>query len=223
MILIEVAAFLAVIVLAGLWIYLPEFNWEPWIALCGSIAIGTDLYRRFARRRVDMTSVPDADSDLSWLLQKAESIPLSESLPRALRYAKRTGNTELEKWSRLELYGYHEHGGVGDYGECDVEVPRYRTAAGRWYNQYDQRLDISDQPDLSFINEYRFRSGVAELEELGGREEMQNLADDDLAGLLKMELGVQVTRFCFNPIDIRRMLNVIRNQLLERLSDSASR
>ena len=118
---------------------------------------------------------------------------------------------------RLELYGYSREGGMT---EEDV-VPEYRAVAGRWIDRFGHILDLSDYPDLAVVNEYRFRFGAAQLEELAARQDMQNITDDACISALRA-VGIEVVRFCFSPIEVRGVLDVIRNKLAEKVSDVLS-
>lgn len=224
---LEIIAVIATVALGVLWILIPDRNWEPWIALCGTTTVVAELLRRFGpKRHADSSSVaPSAfltakprDEAAEWLERNVHSARLSESLPRALQFAKRTGNGPLERWCRLELYGYDKDGGMTD---ADV-VPEYRAVTGRWMDRFDRMLDLSHYPDMSIVNEYRFRFGVAKLEELAAKQEMQNIADDQLIGLFREHMGVEVIRFCFSPIEVRGVLDTIRNRLAEMVLDALS-
>ena len=105
--------------------------------------------------------------------------------------------------------------------DADV-VPEYRAVTGRWMDRFDRMLDLSHYPDMSIVNEYRFRFGVAKLEELAAKQEMQNIADDQLIGLFREHMGVEVIRFCFSPIEVRGVLDTIRNRLAEMVLDALS-
>jgi len=161
----------------------------------------------------------NTEDETTWLRDNIHTANLRESLPRALQFAKSAGLSDLERWVRLELYGYKRDGGMTDE---DV-VPEYRTVTGRWMDEYDRMLDISHDPDLAFINQYRFRFGVGELEPLAACEEMQNLADEHLINVLRKEMGVRVVRFCFSPIELRGVLNHIRNRLAEMVLDAINK
>ena len=158
------------------------------------------------------------DKLANWLHDNVHSAQLSESLPKALQYAKRIGNGALERWVRMELYGYTKDGGMTD----DDVVPEYRAVTGRWMDRFNNMLDISHYPDLSIVNEYRFRIAIAKLEELASKQQMQNIADDHMINLLREKMGVDVIRFCFSPIEVRGVLDTIRNRLAEMVLDSLS-
>ena len=104
----------------------------------------------------------------------------------------------------------------------DDVVPEYRAVTGRWMDQFDRMMDFSHQPDLSIVNEYRFRFGVAKLEELASKQEMQNIADQNWINLMREHMGVKVIRFCFSPIEVRGVLDTIRNKLAEMVLDCLS-
>lgn len=169
----------------------------------------SELARRY---HVD---IQQDDPNVAWLEGNVHTAKLTDSLPRALQFSKRIGDKSLESWIRLELYGYDKEGGMTD----DDEVPEYRAVTGRWIDNHDRVLDLSDYPDLSIINMYRFRFGVAKLEELATRQEMQNIADDQFIQLLREHMHVHVIRFCFSPVELRGVLHSIRNRLAELVLD----
>ncbi|WP_417746321.1 hypothetical protein [Rosistilla oblonga] len=190
------------------------------LIVAGILLFGMALILQISREigrptsdRNDPHETKPTDSLATWFDDNVHSANLSESLPRALRFAKQIGDEELSRWIRLELYGYNEQGGMK---ESDT-VPEYRAVPGRWMDKYDAMLDVSSYPDLAILNEYRFRSSIAELEELGSRTEMQNISDVYMTNLFREHMGIEVFRFCFNPIGVRGTLDVIRNLLAEKL------
>jgi len=84
-------------------------------------------------------------------------------------------------------------------------------------DKYNRMLEIQD-PNLHFVNGYRFRIGVRQLEELARKEKMQNIRDEDIIELLRRELSVDIFRFCFSPIEVVGVLDRIRNRLLEKIN-----
>ena len=99
--------------------------------------------------------------------------------------------------------------------EQDI-VPVYREVTGRYIDHYNRILQISD-PELDFINGYRFRNSVKQLEELASKTDMQNIRDEGYIDILHKNLNVDVCRFCFSPIEITGVLNKITNVLLEKV------
>ena len=167
------------------------------------------------------SSLPTQDANASetiekWLAANVHSAKLSESLPRALQLAKQIQNQSLEKWIRLELYGYNSDGGMTDADE----VPEYRGVTGRWLNAQGQILDFSNYPDLSIINHYRFRFGVARLEQLAEREQMQNVVDDQFILILREQMGISAVCFSFSPVEMRGVIGHMRNLLTEKIHDA---
>ncbi len=112
----------------------------------------------------------------------------------------------------MELYGYSEEGGMT---EQDT-VPEYRAVSGRYMDQYNRMLQIDD-PELGFVNTYRFRYSVRILEDLAQKTDMQNIRDDDIIQILRKHLKVDVFRFCFSPVEINGILDNIRNRLMEKI------
>ncbi|HIJ78819.1 MAG: hypothetical protein OEY01_07080 [Desulfobulbaceae bacterium] len=227
MLILEIVSFIATIILGVLWIKFPNYNWEPWIVLCGAVTLAADLIRRVTNERHSKASsviIPPQNArtlsqEAKWLKSNIHEAKLSESLPRALQFSKSIDNKKLERWIRLELYGYNKDGGMTD----NDFVPEYRAVTGRWVDQFNQMLDITHYSgDISIVNEYRFRYGVAKLEDLASRHDMQNIADEHFINLLREHMGVEVIRFCFSPVEIRGVLDTIRNKLAEMVLDCLS-
>jgi len=211
---IEVIAFLATAALATLWICDPGGNYEPWTVVCGLVSVGVELYRGFlTRSEGEPEPLTRSGELLHWIQEHGVEKPLGQILPRALQLAQLLGNESLEHWVRMELYGYTQEGGMT---EQDV-VPKYREVTGRYMDQYNQMLHV-DNPKLAFVNTYRLRYGVRQLEELASKTEMQNVRDEKFIRLLREELHVDVFRFCFSPIEVTGVLDHIRNRLLEKVN-----
>ena len=212
---IEVIAFLALATLVTLWAWSQDGSYEPWTAVCGAIAGGLEIYRRFFNEETDEANrVPghSTESLLTWLLDNVSQKDLSETLPQALRLAQRTGNVDFEKWVRLELYGYKGENGMS---ETDM-VPEYRSVTGRYINAYGQTLQFQD-PKMSFINVDRFRVGVRELEGYARKPGMLYLANEDLLELIRTKFGFAAVQFGFNPTAILGILDAIRGRLYDRI------
>lgn len=212
LIVFEFAALTATVVLAILWIRDPSGNYEPWTVLCGVVLMITEICRRL-RGKSHHASFPGSKEEmLAWFQEHGPVKPLTELLPRALQLAQKVQNQELEHWARMELYGYNSDGGMT---EGDT-VPEYRAIGGRYIDVHGQILHIDD-PKLEFINAYRLRLGAAQLEELSKKTEMQNLQDPGYLQIIRQNLGVNVYRFCFNPVELIGVLQNIRNALLEKI------
>jgi hypothetical protein len=215
---IEVATFAALAILAVLWVWSKNGNYEPWIVLCGVVTGGLELYRRFVLKEEAESSGSPGDtarSLLSWLTANASTRDLSETLPKAVRLAQMLGDKDFETWARLELYGYRSDNGMA---ETDV-VPEYRTVVGQHTNRYGQPLIIQD-PDLAFVNEERFRFGVRELEAYAKKNGMLYVQNPHMFALLKQHLGFDAVQYAFNAASILGILDSIRSRLLERLRDA---
>jgi uncharacterized protein (TIGR02391 family) len=148
------------------------------------------------------------------LRAKAPTAPLTELLQSLVILAGDVQNREVEKWAKLELGGY-----VRDNPELnnDVVVPEYRTVAGIWHDRFGRPL-IIDNPKLLFVNSYRLRNGVAELEELSQSDSPHMLLDPGLAKTFREELNVEVDRIIFGPREVVGVLSNIRTRFIDALS-----
>ena len=138
---------------------------------------------------------------------------LSKLLPSVLIIAKKLGDKGLEKWTLLELNGYFSH---NEALTKEVEVPEYRTVPGQYHDIHDRPLIVQD-PKLHFVNEYRLRHGVSELEKLQKSEDFLSFKDQKFIGLIKDHLGVKVHSFSFSPTSIIGILDGIRTALINKL------
>lgn len=223
LVLIEIAIWIATAILVVAWIGNPHANWEPWTVVCGLIGAALEGVRRYRARRPvssDGRPVPIANSSqpsslAQDILSRIHQQPLSRLLPDAIELAKQVDNEELERWCRLELYGYGPQGGMR---ESDV-VPEYRGVTGRWMDEHDRMLDLSNYSDLSIVNHYRLRFGMKKLEELAARDKMQNIADDGARQMLRQYTQFDAVRFCFSPVEIVGVLDVVKNLLAEKIRD----
>ncbi len=207
-------AWLTTGILAVLWVRNPTGNYEPWTVLCGVVAAGAEGYRRFRGRSKELPNQLSKPEELiRWIQEHGTEKPLSQVLPRALQLALLIKDPDLEHWLRMELYGYTQEGGMA---EQDT-VPEYREITGRYMDEYNRMLQIQD-PRFDFVNGYRFRLGVRQLEEIAGKSEMQNIRDEDFVELLRQELQVNVHRFCFSPTEVVGVLDRVRNRLMERIN-----
>jgi len=214
---IEILTILIAVIFGILWIRNPQGNYEPIIAMCGTIGLVLEFVRRIGPWKQSVIKEQPSDdipSLLSWLLTNALSLELSRLLPFMIRLAQKLGRKDLEKWARLELNGYY-----GEYGMTETDVvPEYRTVAGQHTDEYGRPLVLPD-PRLGFINETRLRHGVKELEELTKTEQMVFVRDVSASSLIREHLGVEVTRFVFNPVAVAGTLERIRIELLDRLNE----
>ena len=222
MILFDILALILTTIIGIAWLMLPNKNWEPWLVLCGAGVAAVDLTRRLQDRKNKLSGGISTRYDVAtskdklreWLDSNVYTAKLSESLPRALQFAKRIGDRELEHWVRLELYGYTKDSGMT---EGDT-VPAYRAVTGRWLDEFGRILDLSQYPELAIVNEYRFRFSIAKLEELAGKSEVVHLADDHCRNLIRTHMNVEVVQFAFSPVEIRGALDAVRNMLVEKIS-----
>ncbi|VAW29961.1 hypothetical protein MNBD_CHLOROFLEXI01-3329 [hydrothermal vent metagenome] len=147
--------------------------------------------------------------------QKASSEPLSQLLPSMLTLARRLHNQTMENWVRLEMNGYLPENPAMN---SDVVIPEYRTIAIQHSDEIGRPL-IVNNPTLHFVNEDRIPMGVAELENLAKEPEMLVVRDPTFSKVLREKLGVEVTRFTFQPSAVVGVLSNIRSKLLDWLNE----
>ncbi len=148
-----------------------------------------------------------------WIQKSSLGEPVSHLLQHVIRLAQILSESDLERWARLELFGYDVE---GQMKETD-SVPEYRTVVGQYVDAKDDPVVFPGR--LHFVNEYRFRQGVATLEDFAGQNDMQNIADPGFLELLKREFNVRASRFCFNPLAIRKVLHSIRNRAMDKVRE----
>jgi uncharacterized protein (TIGR02391 family) len=148
------------------------------------------------------------------LRAKASTAPLSELLQSLVILAGEVNDKEVGKWAKLELGGY-----LRDNPEMnsDVVVPEYRTVVGLWHDRYGRPLVINN-PKLQFVNSYRLRNGVAELEQLSQDDRPHTLLDPGHAEVFREELNVDVDRIVFGSREVGGVLSNIRTRFIDQLS-----
>ena len=152
------------------------------------------------------------------LFNDLDNRPLSEALPRILRVAQETGDSELEQWVRLELNGYwRSNSAMSD----NVEVPEYRTVVGRWKDDFGNVFVIPTE-NFSFLNEFPLRNAVIELEAYQQSENELGLREIELSTILREQLNIDVSTFWFKAIAVRAVLSDIRIQASDRLMERRS-
>jgi len=150
---------------------------------------------------------------ISKLIDRLSERPLSVSMAQARKLAVQLGEVEFDRWLRLELYGYFNTNSA--LREEDV-VPEYRGIGGQLTDEHGNVHVMSD-PKAQFLNEDRLRFGVEELEQLQFKTGPLSYRDPHRAGLIRQHLGVEITRFSFNPAQIAGVLASIRGELQDRL------
>ena len=150
------------------------------------------------------------------LAQNASIAPLSELIAELLILAQEDGPSEVAKWAALELGSYFRgNSAVTD----EVVVPEYRTVAGQYSDQYGRPLVITDSR-LAFVNEYRLRYSVSELEKMENRSGLLAVADPKFIEMIRDKLNVEVHQFCFSPSCISGVLSGIRARFIEVLREA---
>jgi len=139
---------------------------------------------------------------------------LSKILPSAFILSKKIEDKELEKWMQLEMSGYFNSNPALTE---EVIVPEYRIVPGQYYDIYRRPLIISD-PKLRFVNEYRLRHGISELEKLSRSSKLLTIQDPSFLKLIKENLNVEVHSFSFSSTSIIGILDAIKTNLINKLS-----
>jgi len=142
---------------------------------------------------------------------------LSTILPSVLILAKQLQDKELEKWTELEMNSYYKYNKALTE---EVVVPEYRTVAGQYYDMYNRPFIITD-PELKFVNEYRLRHSVSELEQLSQSEKFLSLQDQTFTDLIKENFHIEVHSFSFSATSIIGILDAIRTNLINKLIEIA--
>lgn len=138
---------------------------------------------------------------------------LSGILPSVLILSKKIDSKELEKWIQLEMNGYISSNPALTN---EVVVPEYRIVPGQYHDIYGRPLIIED-PELRFVNEYRLRHGVSELEKLSRSSKLLTLQDQNFIKIVKDNLKVEVHSFSFSSTSITGILDAIRTNLINKL------
>lgn len=147
------------------------------------------------------------------ILKKIDDEPLSKSLPMVLRLSKSIGESDLEKWVKLELNGYfNTNPALTD----EVVVPEFRTVTGQHSDDYGRPLVIKDHK-LAFVNTTRTRYGVADLERMLDENFTCSYRDALMSEIIKNNLDVEVSIFSFHTRQFAGVLSGIKAELSERL------
>lgn len=138
---------------------------------------------------------------------------LSEVFPSILILAKTIKDKELEKWAELEISGYFK-GNASLTSE--VIVPEYRSVPGQYTDLQNRPLIIND-PKLKFVNEYRLRNAISELENLAQKNSMMSIQDSSFIDLIKRKLNATVHYFNFDTVSVIGILQAIRTNAINKL------
>jgi len=182
--------------------------------------IGAKADPRMPRRYESVTkfklriSFSPMSIDATQFLADINSSSLSDALSQVIQLSRTSSNRGLENWARLELLGYfNTNSAMTD----ETIVPEYRTVAGQWFDEYRRPL-VLDNASLGFVNEIRLRHGVAELEGLQSARNTLTARFPEFSELIRRELGVDVSLFCFSPHAVGAVIASIKTELHERLS-----
>jgi len=139
--------------------------------------------------------------------------PLSQILPSALILSKQLKIQELGKWIELEMNSYFNSNAALTK---EVRVPEYRIVPGQYFD-INGRIFIIEDPNLKFVNEYRLRNGVQELEDFSRKETLLTINDPSFTELIKNHFNVEVYAFRFSSTSVIGILTGIRTNLINRL------
>ena len=151
-------------------------------------------------------------TNVKTILNNIDSMPLSNSLGKALRLSQQTHSKDFEQWCRLELVGYFSSNPAMDE---NVVVPEYRTVVGQHVDYYGRPLILEE--NLSFINGTRLRNGVSELESILNTHDMVVMQDPHTCDLIKKYLNIEVHFFRFSPSNLSGILSSIKMRLSDWL------
>ena len=149
------------------------------------------------------------------IAQNASRDVLSELIAELLILAQETDRPEVAKWARLELGGYFR--GNSALTE-DVVVPEYRIVVGQYWDRYGRPLVITDSR-LHFVNEYRLRYSVLELEKMESHSGELAIDDPKFTEMIRKQFNVEVHQFRFGPSGISGVLSGIRTTLIDKLEE----
>jgi hypothetical protein len=175
------------------------------------ISAGRDLHLTL---HGDAATPPRTEKDelVDWIRKNGFREPVSQILPQVIRLAQIIGNADVEHWARLELFGYNRDGGMRE----DEKVPEYRRIVGQHHDSFNRPLQVPAK--LHFVNYYGLRYGAATLEEWSKKTEMQNIADPGTIELIRDNLGVIVSRFCFSPLALVEVVSAISQSYFGEIS-----
>lgn len=135
-----------------------------------------------------------------------------KSLSARLQSIVRKGGRHRH-WAQLELHGYYSQNGMT---VKDV-VPEYRQIAVQYFNEYKQPILIP--AELSFLNVYDFRMGIAELEEhVQSETEYFFIRDDSVTKVFADHLKIGFVQMQVTRASLRAMLPAIETELHKRLA-----
>lgn len=135
---------------------------------------------------------------------------LSKILPSVLMLSKKLGDKELEKWTGLELNGYYKNMEKNDI------VPEYRIVPGQYHDIYGRPLFLNDSK-LAFINQYRLRNSISELEKFSQSNSLLSIQDLDFIEIIRQNLKVEVYSFSFSPTSVTGVIQGIKTNLINKL------
>ncbi len=209
---LEILSIVCLVILGFMWAITQNAALEPFAFTLGIILPIAEISRRQFNQEPVSKSSDSPASRLRNIKDRIGDRSLSDSLQKFLSVAYELGHIESIHWAKLELNGYDQ---FGDMKEDDI-VPAYREIKGRHFDRYGHELVIDDLSQ-SFINTVRLRFGVALLEQLAEKTQMQNIRNDKIISTIKENLNVEVEKFCFSPAELVPVISRIRTKLFEHL------
>jgi uncharacterized protein (TIGR02391 family) len=138
---------------------------------------------------------------------------LSSIFPSLLIFAKVIKDSDLEKWTLLEMNGYYN---TNPAAKDKTNVPEYRKVFGQYHDIYNRPLIISD-PKISFINEYKLNNPIVELEEMSKSNGLMSIKDPIRMKLVNEGLKVDVFSFDFSAKSCLGIIESIRTTAIEKI------
>ncbi len=187
---------------------------EPYTFLLGLIGVGIGLIRRyFLPKSIQQEKLENLVSK-NGILNSIYKKDLSDILSLVVVFAKKSKNTELERWAKLELHGWFSENGML---ETEI-VPEYRSVSIQHYDRFNCSLLIT-QKKLNFINETRIRNGIREIEgEMSKNYDVIYAYDPNFIETLKNSLNVNVIKYGFTVSSARSIIEKVKLLVVYKLS-----
>jgi predicted house-cleaning noncanonical NTP pyrophosphatase (MazG superfamily) len=145
---------------------------------------------------------------------------VSTLLDRVIEIAKKNGDASLERWAHLELEGYDN---TNKYMKPEDVVPEYRGVPGE-HRDASVRTLLIKNPQLNFVNIFRIRTPVPEIEDqAGSSSEVLAIKDPERSKILREKMNAEVCEFVFSRTALLGVLTSIREEAIRRSEKYISR